>query len=288
MMSLLKELTIDVKKKKEKMSNFNKTAVVDADFLFYIVLQGNKVLNELGEPIKEDGKFVYTEKPFKQACSEMDNFITNLLNVTNADSYIGFFGGSSNYRLQYNNEYKANRKDLQPLNNMKEMKYYLSDKWKFNWLAGQNFETDDICLSYNKQNINSFIISPDKDLKYTTGIRYCPKKNEWINTTEEDAMYFFWQSMVVGDAADGIYCLKGKGIKYFERLFNLHIKNKKNIALYPTMILTEYITYYGEENGIKEYYKNYFSLKLKDDLDTSMYQPIEWNQYNILEEYGIK
>jgi len=53
------------------------------------------------------------------------------------------------------------------------------------------------------------------------------------------------------------------------------------------MILTEYITYYGEENGIKEYYKNYFCLKLKDDLDISMYQPIKWNQYNILEEHGI-
>jgi hypothetical protein len=261
----------------------NKCAIIDADFLFYICLQGNKVLDELGEPIKENGKFVYTEKPFEQACNEIDSFITNLLNVTNADSYIGFFGGSSNYRLQYNNDYKANRKDLVPLNNMKEMKCYLADKWKFNWLAGQSFETDDVCLSFNKENKDSFIISPDKDLKYTTGIRYCPKKNEWIETNEQDEAYFFWQSMIIGDAADGISGLKGKGIKYFERLFNLHIKDKKNIALYPTMILTEYITYYGELNGIKEYYKNYFSLKLRNDLDTSMYYPIEWSQNNIEE-----
>jgi hypothetical protein len=72
-------------------------------------------------------------------------------------------------------------------------------------------------------------------------------------------------------------------------LFNLHIKDKKNIALYPTMILTEYITYYGESYGIKEYYKNYFSLKLRNDLDTSMYYPIEWSQNNIEEtNYGIE
>ncbi len=90
----------------------NKIACIDVDHIFYLSLTGEKILDENGEPIKVDGKFTYRERTFEESCKVADDYITNILNVTESDGYIGFFGGSSKYRKNIYPEYKANRKDL--------------------------------------------------------------------------------------------------------------------------------------------------------------------------------
>ena len=35
-------------------------AIIDADFLLYTATMGNKVLDEQGNPVRQDNKFVYT------------------------------------------------------------------------------------------------------------------------------------------------------------------------------------------------------------------------------------
>ena len=151
----------------------NKIACIDVDHIFYLSLTGEKILDENGEPIKVDGKFTYRERTFEESCKVADDYITNILNVTESDGYIGFFGGSSKYRKNIYPEYKANRKDLEPLKNLTEMKSYLADKWNFEWLGNSEqqkelfncvYETDDYVASFVKQTPDSFIISPDKDL----------------------------------------------------------------------------------------------------------------------------
>lgn len=275
----------------EKQLNFsvnNKTAILDCDSIAYTIGHGNKILDEFGVPLRtEDGsKFIYTEKTQDELAASADFIIKDILNKSNCDSYVGFIKGKNTIklRLEYNPKYKQDRTAEQP-KWWGFVKLYLIGNYRI--YEANNNEVDDYVISFFKKNQNSFIVAIDSDILGTEGNHFNWKKNEWVTTTKEDEIYNFWSQMITG-SHNNVEGLKGKGVKYFERLFNLHIKDKKNIALYPTMILTEYITYYGEENGIKEYYKNYFSLKLKDDLDTSMYQPIEWNQYNILEENGIK
>lgn len=131
-----------------------KIAVIDSDFLFFVSLTGEKILDINGQPVKVDNKFTYRERTFEESCNVADNYITNILNITNVTHYIGFFGGSSKSRKDINPEYKANRKDLEPLKNLLEMKSYLADKWGFEWLANQKElfnreqETDDFVASY--------------------------------------------------------------------------------------------------------------------------------------------
>lgn len=247
-----------------------KIAVIDVDHIFYLSLTGEKLLNENGEPIKVDGKFTYRERTFEESCNVADTYITNILNVTNSTHYVGFFGGSSISRKTIYPEYKANRKDLEPLKNMYEMKCYFVDKWKFHWLAGCIDETDDYVASFIKCNPDSFIISPDKDLLGLEGNHYNPKKNEWVYADQLIAYRNFWVSMIVGDTVDNIKGIPGKGPKYAEQ----YLQSTENCT---GDVLDAYVNHFGEHVGIQEFYKNYQCLKIKDDLIVNIFTPIEWN-----------
>lgn len=262
-----------------------KLAVIDIDHLFFLCLTGEKILDISGQPIKEDNRFVYRERTLEESILIADNYITNILNITNCDSYIGFFGGSSQSRKLINPEYKANRVGLEPLKNLHEMKVYLQDKWKFVWLANIKFnqyETDDYVCSFVKQTPNSFIVSPDKDLLNLVGVHYNPKQNKEITITEEQEDIYFWKSMIIGDVADNIVGIYGKGEKFVDKLFNeFEVFNPPNIYRAPrhTKVFQAYLEY----STIDEFYKNYKCLKLREDLDVSSFVPIAWNN-NIISD----
>lgn len=258
-----------------------KIAVVDCDHIFYLSLTGEKILDENGEPIKVDNKFTYKERTFEESCNVADTYITNILNITNATHYVGFFGGSSFSRKAVYSQYKANRKDLEPLKNMGEMKFYLADKWKFHWLSGCIDETDDYVASFIKQTPDSFIVSPDKDLlnlKTRDYMHYNPKKNEWVDCNLIDAAVYFWKSMICGDTSDGVKGLPGKGEKYFQECIkDIDLELDSNFI--GREIFGAYLYYYhfNYDLAIKEFYKNYQCLKIKDDLIIENFKPIEWN-----------
>jgi hypothetical protein len=270
-----------------KMKN---TAIIDADHIFFLCLTGEKILDENGEPVKVDGKFTYRERTFEESCKIADDYITNILNVTEADSYIGFFGGSSAYRKRIYPEYKANRKDLEPLKNLEKMKHYLLDKWGFIWIMAtvpaNNYmhETDDYVASYYFQNsTTSFIVSPDKDLLNLKGRHYNPKKNEWVDKTIWDEYRYFWGSMIVGDNADNIPGLKGKAEAFVEKLF-------ADTTNYPERVLSAYIGHYSNiDLAIEEFYKHYKCLSMVKTLQittgdvTNSWTPstVEEQQLNI-------
>jgi 5'-3' exonuclease len=252
------------------------TAVIDADHIFYLSLTGEKLLDENNEPIKVDNRFVYRERTFEESCKVADNYITDILNKSNAYSYIGFFGGSSQYRKNIYFDYKANRKDLEPLKNLIEMKHYLKDKWNFYWInvkiVNNVHETDDYVVSYYRQNKDtSFIISPDKDLLNIEGKHFNPKKNEWTYVTSQDEYKYLFSSMIIGDTSDNIPGLKGKGESFVKKLF-------EGTTNYPEKVLSAYISHYGEINlAMDEYFRIYKCLKLLDDLNVSEFTTNVWN-----------
>lgn len=254
-----------------------KIAVIDVDHIFYLSLTGEKILDENGEPIKVDNKFTYRERTFEESCNVADTYITNILNITNATHYVGFFGGSSMSRKTIYPEYKANRKDLEPLKNMYEMKVHLADKWKFHWLAGCIDETDDYVASFIKQTPDSFIVSPDKDLLGLEGNHYNPKKNEWVYTADSAAINNFWCSMICGDTVDNIKGLPGKGLKHY--IYVTQDVSPLDAKYLGQIVFEQYVKHYeyNYDLAIKEFYKNYQCLKIKDDLIVDSFKPIEWN-----------
>lgn len=55
-------------------------------------------------------------------------------------------------------------------------------------------------------------------------------KGNWVETSQEDANNFLKMQMIVGDTADGIIGLKGKGIKYFEEV------SKDRVIMFKTQL----------------------------------------------------
>jgi len=259
-----------------------KIATIDADHIFFMFHQ-KKVLDSFGEPIKENNKFVYEPTTLEEAISKTDNYITNILNVTNASHYVGFFGGSSKSRLDINPDYKQNRKDFTPPLHMQMLKNHLAAKWKFHWLSGCIDETDDYCASFVKQTPNSFIISPDKDLLGLESNHYNPKKNEWVYTPDSNAINNFWCSMICGDTVDNIFGLKNRGIKFYHYL--TQDVSPLDAKVLGNIVFEAYVDYYqyNYDLAIEEFYKNYKSLKIKEDLIIDSFVPIEWNN-NIIND----
>ena len=248
-----------------------KTACIDVDHIFYLSLTGEKLLDENGEPIKVDGKFTYRDRTFEESCYVADSYIINILEITGATDYIGFFGGSSKARKAVYPEYKANRKDVEPLKNLYEMKVHLVERWEFNWLSGYEHETDDYVASFVKQTPDTFIVSPDKDLLNLEGNHYNPKKNEWVFIDPFAAEKYFFGSMIIGDTSDNIPGLKGKGEAFVNKVF----AEPKDFA---EKVLSCYIDHFKDTDiAIEKYYEAYKSLKLVNNLDITTFAIITIN-----------
>jgi len=222
------------------------TALIDGDYMLYVTCH-----NKAGEDIKD----------FSQMKDNFESYLENILANSEADGYIGFLTGK-NFRKEINPEYKSNRKGEKPLY-FSELKEYVLNK--FNLI--EPLEADD-CVNICKNKIKgSFIVSNDKDLLNLEGRHYNPQKQEWKETTKEEAERYFWTSMIAGDTTDNIKGIPGKGPKFAENVFEKYpIDFKFPIPLW-LIVKWEYINHFGEYKGIQEFYKNYMCLKILDDYE---------------------
>ena len=141
------------------------------------------------------------------------------------DKVLTFSGSKGNFRKLITPKYKANRKkqELPPLLN--EMHQFVKDHYDSIW--GYGVETDDMVARYWKQISDDIgrdevmIVSIDKDYKQFPCLmyNYHYKHKEILDISEEEAMYNFYEQMIVGDTADNVNYFKGKGKKYAEKHF---------------------------------------------------------------------
>lgn len=183
-------------------------SIVDGDFLLWYATMGDKVFNlDTGELLKEEGKFVYSQRSLEGVCRAADDIISNILDKSTADYYIGYLGGCRSFRYNYYPEYKANRKRDDLPNWIEEVRTYLIKEYNF-VETSDGLEADDAVniVRNNLQNdYNCIIVSNDKDLiKSIKGKYLNPRNLEIIETSEEDAKKFFWTSMITGDTTDNI------------------------------------------------------------------------------------
>ena len=82
-------------------------------------------------------------------------------------------------------------------------------------------------------------------------------KGWWVETSEAESDDFKRMQVVVGDVTDGVSGLKGKGIKFYEKI-------SKEIKPSYGELLQLYCVEYGKAQGIYEYQKNYRLLHLLD------------------------
>ena len=173
---------------------------------------------------KDDERFYTDIEDSKAKFDEQFMSIVNKLeNMYNVERVITFSGSKGNFRKLITPVYKANRKkqELPPL--LDEMHQFVKDEYNSVW--GFGIETDDIVARYWKELSNEvgrdnvMIVSIDKDYKQFPALIYNYHYNhkEVLDISEEEALYNFYEQMIIGDTADNVNYFKGKGKKYAEK-----------------------------------------------------------------------
>lgn len=244
------------------------TAIIDLDSVAYAAGNGVKLVDANGVPIREDGKrFVYRDKTEEELIEAVDSVMENILNNSGADSYVAYIKGArtTDKRLSINPDYKAQRSQIPP-------RWWESVKQGFirRWgaIEANDYEVDDFVLATKNMLKDSFIVAIDKDLLSLEGKHYNWKTQEWIEVSKVSASVKFWTDMVVGQPIDNIKGIPGRGPKFAENLFTW-----AEVSI-GVAVITEYVKHFGERKGIQEFYKNYMSLKLLDEIPELAPQPI--------------
>jgi 5'-3' exonuclease len=210
----------------------------------------------------------------QQVLDKVNFKINAILEETKADYYALFISKGPYFRHNISSEYKSKRQyNVQKWVYL--IKEYLIAEWEAQFMKG--VEADDlVTYIYNtknsfelpEENEYKFIIAAvDKDLlKAIPGMHLNYNKKVapdvwnmvWQETLKEDARLFRLRQLIVGDTADGISGLHGKGEKYWDK-----IVEAGNANIYK--ILEEYITAYGESLGIYAFQVNYRLLHMLED-----------------------
>jgi 5'-3' exonuclease len=164
--------------------------------------------------------------------------INDLEETYEINKVLVFSGSIGNFRKYISPKYKANRlvSDLPPLLN--EMHKFVKEN--YGSIVGHGIETDDMVARYwynlakehGRESV--MIVSIDKDYRQFPALiyNYHFKHKCVYDISESEAMYNFYEQMIIGDGADNVQYCKGYGKKYAEKLFagcDSHYKYTKRV-----------------------------------------------------------
>jgi len=172
----------------------------------------------------DDGKWQTEIEDARHKFDEQFMKIVNdLEEIYTVDEVRCFSGSKGNFRKQLTKDYKANRKkqDLPPL--LWDMHQYVKDYYDSIYCYG--LETDDLVARHWKQlsdevgRDNVMIVSIDKDYKQFPALiyNYHYKHRRVYDITVDEALYNFYEQMIIGDTADNVNYFKGKGKRFAEK-----------------------------------------------------------------------
>jgi 5'-3' exonuclease len=153
---------------------------------------------------------------------QLMGIVNDLEEHYNIDKVLIFSGSKGNFRKLITKKYKANRQKQQRPPLLYDMHDYVKEK--HNSIYGYGVETDDMVARYWHDLSKEFgrdevmIVSIDKDYKQFPCLmyNYHYKHKVVYDITEEEAMYNFYEQMIIGDTADNVNYFKGKGKKFAE------------------------------------------------------------------------
>lgn len=129
--------------------------------------------------------------------------------ATQCEGYKVFIGGSDNFRLKINPEYKANRKDVPRPEWLQQVREYLVTVHGAQ--ICDNIEADDaLGIHQDKEQGSTVIVSVDKDLLMIPGNHYNFVKDEHSTVPAIDGLRWFYVQLILGDRADNIFGYDGK------------------------------------------------------------------------------
>jgi 5'-3' exonuclease len=157
---------------------------------------------------------------FDEVFMSIINHLEDVYEITEVKT---FSGSKGNFRKYISPKYKANRNynALPPLLN--DMHDFVKEEYNSIW--GYGCETDDVVAKYwfelskSIGRDNVIIVSIDKDYKQFPCLMYNYhfKHKVIYDITESEALYNFYEQMIIGDTADNVNYCKGYGKKYAEK-----------------------------------------------------------------------
>ena len=192
--------------------------LVDADSLIW-----SSCYKQKEQPQDEQ---YHTIENAKLKFDEVFMAIINTIEETHEiDKVLTFANALGNFRKQISKSYKANRigREIPPILN--ELQAYVKEQYES--IAGYGVETDDVVATYWTNLTNTFgrneviIVSIDKDYKQLPCLMYDYHINKqcYYDFTKEQALYNFYEQMIIGDTADNVNFCKGYGLKYVQKAF---------------------------------------------------------------------
>jgi 5'-3' exonuclease len=149
-----------------------------------------------------------TVEPVEVAIMRVDELIRRILHETGAEFYYVYLTGSNNFRLNYNPEYKANRKDTVKPEWLEQCRENLVLQWKAQ--VSDGCEADDLmAIEQTKQPDETIICTIDKDLLQVPGKHYNFVKSEFHTVTPKEGLFNFYWQFIMGDKSDNIFGFDG-------------------------------------------------------------------------------
>tara|TARA_B110000908_G_scaffold105386_1_gene124106 strand:- start:4493 stop:5206 length:714 start_codon:yes stop_codon:yes gene_type:complete len=206
--------------------------LIDADSLIFASCYRKREIPD-DNPYYE--KLIDATEKFDNQLMRVVNELEDLYDI---DKVLIFSGSLGNFRKLITKKYKANRNNQQKPPLLNEVHEYVKEK--HNSIFGYGIETDDMVARYWSNLSKEFgrnevmIVSIDKDYKQFPCLmyNYHYKRKVVYDITESEAMYNFYEQMIIGDTADNVNYFKGKGVKFAEKYLadcNSHFKYTKKM-----------------------------------------------------------
>lgn len=245
----------------------NAVVLMDADGSLYQSCVCKKEDTEDGKGFIydiEDAKSKFEEKVYSIINTLEDQYQFNIVHT------IIFLEGYGNYRYGLNKDYKSNRNDREKPPLLIPLKEWVIDEFNQEPLStflSINVETDDsVAATYRKYQINDFdtqliIASPDKDLKTIPCLLFDSywSRMELSSVDDFEAWYNLMSQMIIGDKADGVTGIYGKGKAFVDK----HFKGCTRKIELTWKVYSLYKKEYKDRAKV-EWNKNFYSLKLND------------------------
>lgn len=161
--------------------------------------------------------------PLDICLMRVDKMMRDIINETNASSYLAFLSGPNNFRKEIYPEYKANRKDVVKPAHLADCRQFLCSEWDA--VICDGYEADDaLGMHQNKSpvedDLETIICSIDKDLLMIPGNHYNFVKKEFCSVDELEGLRSLYRSALVGDKTDNIHGVRGIGKVKAAKLIN--------------------------------------------------------------------
>ena len=151
--------------------------------------------------------------------------VNHLEEMYTIEKVITFSGSRGNFRKLITNKYKANRKGQEKPPLLNEMHKFVRNH--YDSIIGYGVETDDMVARYWYKLTQELgrdevmIVSIHKDYKQFPCLmyNYHYKHKEILDISEEEALYNFYEQMIMGDTADNVNYFMGKGKRFAQKYF---------------------------------------------------------------------